>query len=196
MTAPDSNFLESAAGHLRQNNLAAAEGACRNALAATPDDPDALALLGDVCMRSGRTNRAVKQYRRAIDATRNGRRTVKPPLLVALGGALQANGDAHGALSALNEALEADPDFVDARFARAGLAWGMGNKARAIADLTVVVERQPSHVRAVSNLCARSAIWAPRCTKPAISPARLRQCGRWRRPANGMACCSIISGWR
>ena len=154
MTAPDSNFLESAAGHLRQNNLAAAEGACRNALAATPDDPDALALLGDVCMRSGRTNRAVKQYRRAIDATRNGRRTVKPPLLVALGGALQANGDAHGALSALNEALEADPDFVDARFARAGLAWGMGNKARAIADLTVVVERQPSHVRAVSNLGA------------------------------------------
>ncbi|MBE9556053.1 MAG: sulfotransferase [Proteobacteria bacterium] len=154
MPAPKSTFLETAAGFLRQNNLPAAETACRNALTAAPDDPDALALLGDICMRSGRANRAAKQYRRAIDATKNREQPVKPPLLVALGGALQANGDARGALAVLNEALEADHDFVDARFARAGLAWGTGDKARAIADLKFVVDCQPDHVRAVSNLGA------------------------------------------
>ena len=154
MAAPASTLLESAAGFLRQNNLAAAEVACRNALAAAPDDPDALALLGDVCVQGGRVSRAVKQYRRAVEATRTANGPVKPQLLVALGGALQANGDTQGALAAFNEALEANPDFVDARFSRAGLAWGLGDKAQAISDLKVVVERQPSHVRAVSNLGA------------------------------------------
>jgi tetratricopeptide (TPR) repeat protein len=67
---------------------------------------------------------------------------------------LQANGDARGALAAFDEALEADAGQVDARFARAGLTWGMGDKARAVADLKFVVERQPDHVRAVSNLGA------------------------------------------
>lgn len=154
MPAPKSTFLESAAGFLRDNNLAAAEAACRNALALTPDDPGALALLGDVCMRSGRANRAAKQYRRAIDAAKSSGQPVSPQLLFALGGALQANGDVRGALATLNEALEADPDFSDARFARAGLAWGMGDKTRAIADLKIVVEHQPDNVRAASNLGA------------------------------------------
>lgn len=30
---------------------------------AAPDHPDALALLGDICLRSGRASRAVKQCR-------------------------------------------------------------------------------------------------------------------------------------
>ena len=154
MAALESTLLKSAAGLLRQNNLAAAEAACREALSANPDNPEALALLGDVCMKGGRASRAVKQYRRAVDAARSGNRPIKPALLVAFGSALQANGDTGSALAILNEALDADPGFIDARFARAGLTWGMGDKERAVADLKIVVEQQPGHVRAASNLGA------------------------------------------
>ena len=154
MAAPEPTLLKSAAGHLRQNDLAAAEAACREALSASPDDPDALALLGDVCLRGGRTARAVKHYRRAVAAAKRGRQPVNPALLVSFGSALQESGDVRGALAAFDEALEADAEHVDARFVRAGLAWGMGDKARAVADLKIVVERQPDHVRAVANLGA------------------------------------------
>lgn len=146
--------LEFAASLMHRNNLGGAEAACREALAKAPDDLDALTLLGDICMRDGRAGRAVKSYRRAAAVARAAERPIKPALLVALGNALQINGDGRGALAVFNEALEADPESVDARFARASLAWGMGNKSQAVADLKIVAERQPDHVRAVSNLGA------------------------------------------
>lgn len=133
MAGPDSSILKKAGGCLRRNDLAAAEKACRDALAAAPDDPAALALMGDICLRSGRASRAVKQYRRAIEAETANGQPASPALLVALSGAQQVNGDARGAMASLNEALQAEPDFVDARFARAGLAWALGDKKQTVA---------------------------------------------------------------
>lgn len=154
MNQPQSTLLESAASLLRQKNTAAAETACRDALAATPDDPRALALLGDIFLATGRTSSAVEQYQRAVAGARTGRGPAMPRLLAALGGALQATGDMPGALAALNEAVAGNPDSVEIRYARAGLAWTSGNRPQAVTDLKFVVKRQPGHVRAVCNLGA------------------------------------------
>jgi tetratricopeptide (TPR) repeat protein/ribosomal protein L16 Arg81 hydroxylase len=154
MPPPQPNPLETAASLIHRDNLGGAEAVCREVLAKAPGDADALALLGDICMRSGRAGRSVKNYRRAIAAARTAEQPIKPEWLVALGGALRARGDHRGAMAVLDEALSADPDLVDARFARAGLAWEIGDKANAIADLKVVVQHQPDHVQAVSNLGA------------------------------------------
>lgn len=153
MVRSESSHLKNAEGLLRQNKLAAAEAACREALAQSPDEPEALSLLGDVYMRGGRAGRATRLYRRALKAALAADKEVVP-ILLALSGALQAGGDAEGATRALNEALEVEPDSVDARFARAGLAWSGGNRTQAMADLRFVVQRRPDHVRAVSNLGA------------------------------------------
>ncbi len=152
MNQPQSTLLKSAVSLLRQNDFAAAEAACRDALTATPDNPGAVALLGDIYLSSGRASGAVKQYRRAIDIVKNGGGRVKPRLFVALGSALQAAGDVPSAMAVFNEAAAADPDSVEVRYARAGLALTSGNRPQAIADLKFVVKRQPAQVQAVSNL--------------------------------------------
>jgi Flp pilus assembly protein TadD len=93
----------------RDGDLDAAESAYQDYLAATPDDPDALHLLGVLQHQRGRDDAAVATLRSAIAQAPQRAR-----FHLSLGGALMQLGDEPAALASFEQALALDPNSVEA----------------------------------------------------------------------------------
>ncbi|MDH5412164.1 MAG: tetratricopeptide repeat protein, partial [Alphaproteobacteria bacterium] len=93
-----------------------AESACRQFLAADPENPDALWLMGALCYESGRGDEAMVMLGRAINAARAAGRV--PPLdwSLALGAVQQQQGAGEDALRTFSDAVAEHPNSADARF--------------------------------------------------------------------------------
>ncbi|MEE8444052.1 MAG: sulfotransferase, partial [Alphaproteobacteria bacterium] len=148
------NGLRAAEAARQKGDLAGAERICRAVLKQQPGDPDALFMLGNLLMQTGRAGKAIDSLEKALgEAGRSGRRP-NPLWVLMLGGARKESGDLAGALEAFEEALRLDPDNVDARYWRADSLWTLGRVDEAIEDLRAVLQKAPNHPRAGSNLGA------------------------------------------
>jgi tetratricopeptide (TPR) repeat protein len=101
--------LQAAIAHHRANRLAEAEGVYREILAAFPDQPDALYLLGLLAHQVGRSDAAVELIGRAIalapgQAARH----------VTLGDAYGVLGRLDEAIASYRQALAIQPDYAEA----------------------------------------------------------------------------------
>jgi predicted TPR repeat methyltransferase len=148
----------------RAADEAASEALCREILAATPAQPEALLMQGVFEARRGRFQAAAGWFGRAIgaqddlapahinlghaldalgrygEAAASYRRAIELGLvhahvLVRLGSALERCGDPLGALEAFDRALELDPVHVPALYERVDLLIGLGRDADAVATL-------------------------------------------------------------
>src|SRR5688572_12572767 len=102
--------LPEALAHFRAGRMDAAATACREALQGTPDDPDALLLLGAALEASGDHAAAVDAFRQLTQL-----RPVVGRHWANLGTSLRSSGDYEGALAAYEEAArlgESSPRFL------------------------------------------------------------------------------------
>ncbi|MGD0769823.1 MAG: sulfotransferase [Tepidisphaeraceae bacterium] len=100
--------LKTGIRHQQAGRLAEAEQVCREILQASPNDPNALHLLGVLAGQRGQTDEAIAAYRQAI--------LVKPDFAAAyfnLGQTLSGAGRLAESLPAFAGALRAKPDYVE-----------------------------------------------------------------------------------
>ena len=90
--------------------IGAAEQACRRTLARTPDDTEALHLLGVVALQAGRPHEAIGLLTQAVAL-----RPDRAPYLCNLGEAHRAVGELAQALACQRQALALDPALAEAR---------------------------------------------------------------------------------
>jgi protein O-GlcNAc transferase len=114
--------FETARQHFLAGRFAQAEGVCRQILAAQPQHPLALHLLGQLAQRAGRPDLAVQLIAQSIqfqprdaDARQD------------LANAMMASGRIEEAITAYREAIDARKDFAEA-YANLGVALGMRNQ--------------------------------------------------------------------
>ena len=127
--------LDLARGHLHAGRLAEAEAGCRRVLAAEPEQPDALVLLGVVALAVGRHPLALDLVRRAI--------AVKPTeasYYNNLGVILQHRGELEPAVEAWHEAVRLRPDYPEA----------LNNLGNTLAELSRPEESLGAYRRAVA----------------------------------------------
>ncbi len=149
---PTGTALADAFARHRKGDLAAAERIYRKVVKAQPGNPDALYLLGMLCLDDGRDTDAVRHLNKAIAAAGRAGRRVDPGWRLALGTALQRSGDAAAALAAFEAALRDDPASLDAMFCRATALQDLGRGDEATAAYEAVLERAPKHAEAANNL--------------------------------------------
>jgi len=104
-----SDLLQAAVAHHQAGQLAQAEDLYRQILARSPDQPEALHLLGVAAYQAGQHETAAGLIRRAL--------AVAPQMAVAwnsLGAVLNAQGQAPAALDCYRRAIALQPDYADA----------------------------------------------------------------------------------
>jgi predicted O-linked N-acetylglucosamine transferase (SPINDLY family) len=138
--------LEQAVRSHQAGDLVTAERLYLAALAAQPNHPDILHLLGLVALQSGRLESALMWIERAIAA-----RPENPVYHCNLGEAFRAAGRQQDAVRCYQQALVAQPGFVPAHF-NLGLTYVDSDPAAAERELTRVVELDPTHVHALNAL--------------------------------------------
>lgn len=142
-----------AAFELHKNgDLAAAERAYRAVVKAQPANPDALYLLGMLCLDRNAERDAVRYLQRAISAAAKVGRQVDPGWYLALGSARQRQGDHEGALAEFDAALRRHPGSIDALFCRATALADLGRVAAARETYERLLAGQPNHIEALNNL--------------------------------------------
>jgi len=102
--------LQQAREFQQANEIQRMEGVCREVVAAEPDNPDALHLLGVSLHAQGKLGEAVKHYQKAMRLS-GGRAQIGNDL----GTALAMQGQVEQAISAFELALKQNPNFADAR---------------------------------------------------------------------------------
>jgi predicted O-linked N-acetylglucosamine transferase (SPINDLY family) len=139
--------LAVAVRHHQAGRLQAAEQLYRQILAAQPDHPGALHLLGVVAQQTGRHEAAVEYIEKAIAL--DGR---QPPFHNNLGEAYRALRRTPDAIASYRRALELKPDFAGAHY-NLGNAWkDLGQLMPAIDCYRRAVELRPDYVEAHNNL--------------------------------------------
>lgn len=103
-------LINGALAHLQAGRLAEAETALRQVLAVTPDDPDAVHLLGVAALQQGKPAEAERLLTRATQLDRR-----QPAAWNNLGVALREQGKLSEAVAAYRKALAVAPDFTDGK---------------------------------------------------------------------------------
>jgi len=133
----------------RAGDLARAAEIYGRVLAAVPDHPDALHLLGVVALQQDRLEDAIRSISAAIAAN---------PATAAyhanLGNAWRKGGVLDRAVACFDRALALDPAFLAARFSRGLARQAAGATAEAIEDYRAVLAAAPDHAEARNNLGA------------------------------------------
>ena len=138
--------LEAGLAHQQAGRLLEAEACYQQALAAEPDHPDALHLLGVVAYQSGRHDLAVALIRQAIK--RNGQ---SPYYWFNLALALKCLGRLDEALASYDRALALDPAYVEAHHDRALVLEALRRPADAVASYDRALLLRPDDVDALYN---------------------------------------------
>jgi len=102
------SLFNSALDHLRNGQLVQAESLYRQLLAAQPNHPAALHLLGLVCHQTGRSAEAVRLIQQALELEPN-----NPDYLNNLGAALRGIGQVEQAIACYKKALQITPKDLD-----------------------------------------------------------------------------------
>lgn len=138
--------LAQALDHHRQGRAAMAEGLYRAVLAADPDHPDALQLLGVLLAQQGRADDGEVLVARAA--------ALRPhaDILANLGTLRAGLGLTAAARSALEQALALDPGHVEARFNLGNLCGREGRWDEAAEHLTLAAARRPGQPDILVNL--------------------------------------------
>jgi tetratricopeptide (TPR) repeat protein len=139
--------LATAVQHHRDGRVKEAEALYRQVLAAEPDNPEALHLLGVLSLQRGDVQAAVDLIRRAIavDPTR-------PGYHFNLGVALASRGDPDGAIAAYRDALALRSDDADAHNNLGLLLLSRNEQAAAAASFRAALGHVPDHIGAGVNL--------------------------------------------
>ncbi len=138
----------------KKGEHAAAERDYRAAIKAEPGNPDALYLMGMLCLEKGRAKEAAHFLDRAVRAAGAARPGVDPGWRLALGTARRELGEHAAALAEFDAALAADPASVDALFCRATALHKLARNDEAVAAYEAVLKRAPTHAEAANNLGA------------------------------------------
>ena len=176
-----SEALSIATQHHQAGRLPAAEQVCRQILAAVPDQPDALHLLGVIAFQVGRHDLAVQYIGRAVrlqggealfhnnlgeayralrkipEAVACYRRALElapdaPELYNNLGIALKDEGKLDEAVACYRRALALKPDFAEAHNNLGNACKGQGNLDEAVACYRRALEARPGYAEAHNNL--------------------------------------------
>ncbi len=145
-TASTALLLAAAERH-RAGDLTRAETLYRRVLKQTPDQPDALHLLGALMSARGRFREARRLFRRALRLCPD-----KPAILSNYGNMLLRSGHPEEAIAAYREALTREPEFADAAANMAGAlnALGLGREGEQAARMALA--RDEGHATARANL--------------------------------------------
>jgi len=131
----------------QSGRLADAEALYRQILAAEPEHPDALNLLGVVAHQCGRHEVAVELIRRAIGVAPS-----VPDFYSNLGVALTAQGRPVEAVAAYRRALELDPASAEAHNNLGNVLQGQGHPDEAVAACRRALELRPAFPEAHNNV--------------------------------------------
>ena len=153
MAKPADLLAEAFARH-RQGEFDSAERGYRKVLKARPGDPDALYLLGMLCLDRDRPAEAARHLDHAVKALGRTRRPVDSAWRLALGTALQRAGKFAPALAAFDAALQVAPRDIDALFCRATALQDIGRLDEAAAGYEAVLKVAPKHAEAANNMGA------------------------------------------
>ncbi|MDH5558622.1 MAG: tetratricopeptide repeat protein, partial [Alphaproteobacteria bacterium] len=146
--------LSAAFARHRQGDFKQAERDYRAVLKKQPHNPDALYLLGMLCLDRDRPGEAAKYLARAVDALGRTARPVDPAWRLTLGTALQRDGKPAAALTAFEAALKSAPANPDALFCRATALQDLGRLEEAAGGYEAVLKIAPKHADAANNLGA------------------------------------------
>ena len=139
--------IEQARQCAEAGELERAAALCTGRLAAQPDDPDALHLLGVLRFAEGDADAAVSLIQRSIAVDGGSAKQFSN-----LGNALKAQGKLSEALTALQRATALDPGFDDAHFNLGVLFESQGKLAQAASAYQRAVDINPAHADAYHNL--------------------------------------------
>ncbi|GGB60980.1 hypothetical protein GCM10010833_14910 [Blastomonas aquatica] len=126
----------------RSGRLNDAQGLLAQILAADPQQPDALQLLGMVARQRGDQREAATLFRRSLVV-----QPAQPHVHNNLGNCLTALGDNAAAVNAYREALALKPDYTDARINLALAQIALDQPEQARATLQPVLRGQPNLAR-------------------------------------------------
>lgn len=144
-----SETLALARNHHRQGRFREARALYEQVLAARPNDPDALHLLGVIALQAGQHQAALDLIERAI--------AQRPEFAEAhnsRGAALQALGRRREALNAFRRAGAVDPTFADAHFNLGTQLLVLARPEDAIAPLRQAIAADPGNAEAHFNLAS------------------------------------------
>ncbi len=136
-----------AAGHFAAGRFTQAEDACRRLLAATPEHPDLLHLLGLVAYQTGRADLAARHISKAI-ALRPGNATYHFNLALAWTG----QGQPDDAIAAYAKAIALKPDYVKAQINLGNLHRDKGELDEAMELYSRAIAIKPDYAQAHNNL--------------------------------------------
>ncbi len=139
--------LANAIAHHRAGRLREAEEIYRQILAADPDEPDALHLLGLIAHQTGRYDAAVEQIRQAVGLRPDSARFHNSLAVV-----YAALGQLADAVDSYHAALLAKPDYAEAHCNLGVALLDQGKPNEAIAALQRAIQLNPGYVKAQSNL--------------------------------------------
>jgi predicted O-linked N-acetylglucosamine transferase (SPINDLY family) len=143
----DDELLEAAKSHHQAGRLGQAEAAYRQVLARTPNQPEALQLLGVLALQVGKGELAVQPMQRAI--------AIQPAIASYhsnLGLALTSLNRLPEAIATLKQATSLDPRDFGAQSNLANTYLEMGNFEEAAATARVALALSPNHFEAHYNL--------------------------------------------
>jgi predicted O-linked N-acetylglucosamine transferase (SPINDLY family) len=142
-------LLAEGVAHHRAARLAAAETRYRKVLAAHPDSPDVLHLLGVIAQQTGRSELAIELIRQAIEREPN-----DPIFFSNLGNALRDQNKLNEAEAAFRKAIRLDPNCGAAYCNLGTVMFAQGKYGEAGAALRQAVRIHPNFVEAHSNIGA------------------------------------------
>lgn len=144
---PGAALINAALQHLQSGRLAEAETALRQVLSVTPDDPDAVHLLGLAALQQRKLAEAERLLTKATQLDRR-----EPAAWNNLGVALREQDKLTEAVAAYRKALAVAPDFIDALSNLGGALNRLGQPGEAVPALRRAVARDPGHAEALNNL--------------------------------------------
>lgn len=145
-TASDPRF-NVAVAHYQAGRLSEAEKCCRQILESTPQNADAMHMLGALCIKAGQYDAAIGWVSQAIRLNNR-----NPNFFVTLAGVLQERGKLNEALECYRFAIELKPDWIDVLFLRARVLQKIGSREKAIEQLDKILALQPGHLDAHRSL--------------------------------------------
>lgn len=149
MTAVALQLTDAVQKH-QAGDLKDAEQIYREILRHTPDDGDALNLLGVLCGQTGRPDEAVGYLERAVKV-----RPGHPQSHHNLGNMYRQIGRLNEALAESEAALRAAPQYAAAYLSRGLILWDLGRLEDALRSLKAVLDIDPGHLEARAAVAER-----------------------------------------
>lgn len=143
----DSDPLRRALSAYERADWREAEQLCEEVLRRQPDEPTALLVLGNTCLRSGQTPRAQQILERARAVAPSNRH-----VLNSLGATYRANGLLNEARAAFETAIEIDSSFAPALNNLGNVLEDLNDRAGAKSAYERAAAQDPNYAEAIANL--------------------------------------------